>query len=106
MWLTLFWDNYEGFNYTTFYVNRYHPTTGWMVIDSLGSNLNSYTDVTPPSDSNLVYQVTINAPGLCSAQKAQDHNTTRSNRASINEPEEEIEKSRCHCRVIGCANRY
>jgi hypothetical protein len=62
-----------------------------MVIDSLGSNLNSFTDVTPPSDSNLVYQVTINAPELCSAQKAQDHNTTRSNRASINLPEEEIE---------------
>ena len=89
--VNLIWDNYEGFSYSTFYVNRYHPTTGWMVIDSLGANLNSYTDVTPPSDSNLVYQVTINAPGLCSAQKAQDHNTTRSNRASINEPEEEIE---------------
>jgi PKD repeat protein len=89
--VNLIWDNYEGFNYSTFYVNRYHPTTGWMVIDSLGANLNSYTDVTPPSDSNLVYQVTINAPGLCSAQKAQDHNTTRSNRASINAPEEETE---------------
>ena len=89
--VNLIWDNYEGFNYSTFYVNRYHPTTGWMVIDSLGANLNSYTDVTPPSDSNLVYQVTINAPGLCSAQKAQDHNSTRSNRASINEPEEETE---------------
>jgi hypothetical protein len=38
-----------------------------------------------------VYQITIEAPGLCSAQKAQDHNTTRSNRASINLPEEEIE---------------
>ncbi|MDG2227212.1 MAG: T9SS type A sorting domain-containing protein, partial [Flavobacteriales bacterium] len=89
--VNLIWDNYEGFSYSTFYVNRYHPTTGWMVIDSLGANLNSYTDVTPPSDSNLVYQVTINAPGLCSAQKAQDHNTTRSNRASINAPEEETE---------------
>lgn len=89
--VNLIWDNYEGFSYPTFYVNRYHPTTGWMVIDSLGANLNSYTDATPPSDSNLVYQVTINAPGLCSAQKAQDHNTTRSNRASINLPEEETE---------------
>ena len=38
-----------------------------------------------------MYQVTISAPGLCSAQKAQDHNTTRSNRASINAPEEETE---------------
>ncbi len=81
----------KGLTILLFTVNRYHPTTGWMVIDSLGANLNSYTDVTPPSDSNLVYQVTINAPGLCSAQKAQDHNTTRSNRASINAPEEETE---------------
>lgn len=86
--VNLIWDNYEGFSYSTFYINRYHPTTGWEVIDSLGSNLNSYTDATPPSDSNLVYTVTIEAPGLCSAQKAQDHNTTRSNRASINAPEE------------------
>jgi len=86
--VNLIWDNYEGFSYSSFFVNRYHPTTGWEVIDTVPSNLNSYTDATPPSDSNLVYQVTIEAPGPCSAQKAQDHNTTRSNRASINAPEE------------------
>jgi PKD repeat protein len=89
--VNLIWDNYEGFSYSSFFINRYHPTTGWEVIDTVPSNLNSYTDATPPSDSNLVYQVTIEAPGLCSAQKAQDHNTTRSNRASINLPDEEIE---------------
>jgi len=86
--VNLIWDNYEGFSYASFFINRYHPSTGWEVIDTVPSNLNSYTDATPPSDSNLVYQITIEAPVLCSAQKAQDHNTTRSNRASINAPEE------------------
>jgi PKD repeat protein len=84
--VNLIWDNYEGFNYSTFYINRYHPTTGWQLIDSIASNLNSFTDALPPNDSNLIYAVTINSPSLCSAQKSQNHNTTRSNQASINGP--------------------
>lgn len=87
--INLIWDHYEGFNYSTYYINRWHPTTDWEVIDSVASNLISYTDFTPPGDSNLVYMITINTPGQCSATKAVNYNSSRSNKRGINMPEEE-----------------
>ncbi len=86
--VNLIWDNYEGFSYGSFHINRYHPTTGWQQITTLPSNLNSFTDQTPPDDSLLVYTVEVDAPSLCSAVKAQDHNSTRSNRATIGAPQD------------------
>lgn len=82
--INLIWDDYEGFPYSTFYINRWHPSTGWQVIDSLGSTLFSYTDQTPPGDSNLVYMITIETPGLCFPAKAQDYNSSRSNTDGVN----------------------
>ena len=82
--INLIWDNYAGFNYPTYYINRYHPSTGWNVIATIPSSLTSYTDQTPPLPLNdLVYSVEIVPPSMCSSTKAQDHNTTRSNRANI-----------------------
>jgi PKD repeat protein len=90
--INLIWDDYEGFSYPTFYINRYHPNTGWEVIDSLGSNLFSYTDATPPGDSSLIYMITIETAGLClPTTKAQDYNSSRSNTDGINLPEEEVD---------------
>ena len=88
--VNLLWDEYEGFGYSTYYINRYHPSTGWLVIDSVASNVHSYTDMTPPSDSLLVYSVDISSPELCTAEKAVDHNNTRSNQGRIGAPEEDI----------------
>ena len=85
--VNLIWDHYQGFAYPTYYVNRYHPNTGWEVIDSLASNLFSYTDQNPPGDSSLVYMITINTPGTCTALKATDYNSSRSNREGINMPD-------------------
>ena len=82
--VNLIWDHYNGFNYSTYYINRYHPSTGWMVIDSVGASAISYTDLTPPSDSNLVYMIGIYPPSVCTASKAQDHNSSRSNKSGIN----------------------
>jgi PKD repeat protein len=84
--INLIWDDYEGFAYPTFYINRWHTSTGWEVIDSLGSNLFSYTDQTPPSDSNLVYMITVQTPGQCFPTKAQDYNSSRSNTDGVNLP--------------------
>ena len=86
--VNLIWDHYQGFNYSTYYINRWHPTTGWVEIDAIASSLFTYTDQTPPSDSNLVYMVSIIPPSTCTAYKDQDHNATRSNTSSINAPEE------------------
>lgn len=84
--VNLIWDHYNGFDYDTYYINRYHPSTGWMVIDSVGSLNISYTDLTPPNDSNLVYIIDIFPPSTCTAFKTQDHNSSRSNKSGINAP--------------------
>jgi len=85
--VNLIWDHYNGFDYNTYYINRYHPSTGWMVIDSVGSLNISYTDLTPPNDSNLVYIIDIFPPNICTASKAKDHNSSRSNKSGINAPD-------------------
>jgi PKD repeat protein len=86
--VNLIWDHYEGFAYPTYYINRYHPLTGWEILDSLASNLISYTDQSPPGDSSLIYMVSINPPSTCTSSKAAtDYNSSRSNSESINAPE-------------------
>lgn len=87
--VNLIWDHYNGFNYDTYYIHRYHPSTGWETIDSVGSMNISYTDLTPPSDSNLVYIIEIIPPTTCTAFKVQDHNSSRSNKSTVNAPEED-----------------
>ena len=87
--VNLIWDHYNGFAYPTYYVHRYHVSTGWQILDSLASTLTSFTDNAPPSDSNLVYLITINPPGTCTATKAQDYNSSRSNKESVNAPDED-----------------
>lgn len=85
--VNLIWDHYKGFSYPTYYVERHHPSTGWMILDSLPSNLISYTDQTPPSDSSLTYRIYVVPPGTCTAFKAQDYNSSRSNNEAVNMPE-------------------
>ncbi|MBL7899302.1 MAG: SprB repeat-containing protein, partial [Crocinitomicaceae bacterium] len=85
--VNLIWDHYNGFNYDTYYIHRYHPSTGWETIDSVGSMNISYTDLTPPSDSNLVYIIEVIPPTTCTAFKVQDHNSSRSNKSTVNAPE-------------------
>jgi len=84
--VNLIWDHYNGFAYDTYYIKRYHPSTGWMTIDSVSAMNISYTDLTPPSDSNLVYVVDIVPPSTCTAFKVQDHNSSRSNKSALNMP--------------------
>lgn len=75
--VNLIWDNYEGFAYPTFYIERYHPSTGWETIDSIPSSLNSYTDNFPPN-GNLQYAISIKAPSTCDPTRI-GVNTSRSN---------------------------
>ena len=84
--VNLIWDDYEGFSYSSFMVERHHPTTGWEVLDTLPANLFTYTDQNTPGDSNLVYRIWIETPGVCTAQKAQDYNSSRSNKEGVNMP--------------------
>lgn len=84
--VNLIWDDYIGFEYLTFYINRYHPSTGWVVLDSVASNVHTYTDNSYPSLNGLEYDIEVFPVFPCLAEKAQDHNTTRSNRHTIAPP--------------------
>jgi hypothetical protein len=88
--VNLVWDDYIGFEYLTFYINRYHPSTGWVVLDSVASNVHSYTDNSYPSLAGLEYDIEVVPTMPCVAEKAQDHNTTRSNRHTIAPPNPSI----------------
>jgi PKD repeat protein len=91
--VNLIWDHYNGFSYATYYINRYHPTTGWEVIDSVASNLTSYTDDNLPGDSSLVYMISIVTPSACTAFKATDYNSSRSNKQGVNMPDPDEDDS-------------
>lgn len=78
--INLFWDSYEGFNYSNFVLKRHTNADGWTTLTTMPNNLYTYTDQ-PTSTNGLYYVVTVDAPSTCNATKAaQDFNTTRSNR--------------------------
>jgi hypothetical protein len=71
--VNLIWDSYEGFDYYTFNIWRFTNGTGWELIDSLPSNMWTYTD-TPPNYGHLWYKVEVINPDDCypsSADKIQ-----------------------------------
>lgn len=75
----LSWDNYEGFTYPSFIIYRHTDQLGWVTIDTLPSSINSYTDIAPIG-TNIDYIIEAVPSEPCTSTKAQDHNTTRSNR--------------------------
>ena len=84
----LVWQAYGGFT-SNFYYRILRDSTGtndWEVVDSVSLTTLVYTDIAVPNTSNISYLVQIATPNTCTATKAQDHNTTRSNRASIAAP--------------------
>ena len=62
--INLMWDDYEGFDYNTFYINRHTTAKGWVAIDSLPTSLHSYSD-TPDDLYGLWYSVTVVTPNQC-----------------------------------------
>ena len=77
------WDEYIGIDYDQYYILRNHPSTGWEVIDSVPDNVHSYTDINYPNLTGLEYSIEVIPNSTCTALRAQDHNSTRSNQASI-----------------------
>ncbi|MGV3613045.1 MAG: T9SS type A sorting domain-containing protein [Fluviicola sp.] len=81
--INLFWDSYEGFNYSNFIIKRHTNLDGWTTVQTMPNNLFTFTNdnLDIPTTDGLFYVVTVNAPSICNATKsAQDFNTTRSNR--------------------------
>ena len=82
----LSWDEYEGINYSSVDVFRFDNTNGWTNIDNIPFGTNTTSD-TPPVLAGLDYMVSFNLSTTCTSDKAQDHNSSRSNKtASIFNP--------------------
>lgn len=75
------WDKYEGFNYTTVNLWRYTNLNGWELVSALPSNIFSYTDnVINPAGIDYMIEIAPQTP--CTPDKAQDYNSSRSNKAN------------------------
>ncbi|MDC0314014.1 FG-GAP-like repeat-containing protein, partial [Flavobacteriales bacterium] len=80
--VNLIWDAYEGFPVIYYRILRDSTfSNSWQVMDSVSSNVFIWTDINPPT-AGADYIVEVIAPFTCTANKAQDHNSTRSNRAN------------------------
>lgn len=73
----LIWDHYDGLTYSTYEIYRKTNGGTWINIASLPSNLNSYTDATPPAGTEY-YRVEAITSASCDATRA-GVNTSRSN---------------------------
>lgn len=79
------WDNYEGFQYSTYDLLRYTDQDAqWVVIDA-GIPLTALPNTidAPPSIAGLDYMIEVNPPGgtcVATENKAQDYNSSRSNK--------------------------
>ena len=78
--INLIWDHYQGFDFGTYYIHRYTTSTGWEEIDSMASNLTSWTDPLPPNE-DLYYVVVVKHPTGCdpNLSKVLTYNSARSN---------------------------
>ncbi len=81
--VNLNWDEYQGFSFTAYDVYRHTNQDGWQLIQSMPTNLFSFTEV-PPSLDGLQYMIGVTPPSTCTSTtgKAQDHNSTRSNKTA------------------------
>ena len=80
--INLIWDHYEGFDYSTYEIIRYTTSSGWNTIGSVSSANTSFTDGTPPSDPSLFYVIEASPAVGCFSTRAQNNNSTRSNRTN------------------------
>ena len=74
----VYWDDYEGINYTSVDLYRHDATNGWVNIGNFNPGDNDFTDQ-PPVSTQLDYIVSFNLLDPCTTTKAQDYNSSRSN---------------------------
>lgn len=75
------WNAYEGTTaFTDYIVWRYTTANGWVQAGTVSNSTLSFTDTVDYSTPGLDYMVEFALTIPCSAEKAQDFNTVRSNR--------------------------
>lgn len=79
----LIWDGYQGFSWGFYYrILRDTLNNGTYVVHDSVTNANfTYTDWTAPIGIPVNYLIEIVYPGGCTATRAVNHNSTRSNRS-------------------------
>jgi trimeric autotransporter adhesin len=78
--INLIWSHHEGFALDTYHIIRY-VNGAEQRIDSISSEDNTYTDLTPPA-GDLFYQIEVRHPSGCEATRAKNYNSSRSNVSS------------------------
>jgi hypothetical protein len=74
----LSWSNYEGINFASYQIWRRLPGQQFQILVTLPSNLNTYTDINPPS-LDADYRVEFNLPQDCNSVDRAPHGKSKSN---------------------------
>jgi uncharacterized delta-60 repeat protein len=74
----LIWSHYEGLNFGSYNIYRGTDPSNISLLTTIQSNLNSYTDLTPPSGA-VYYQIEVVNPVNCDPTKIVNYGVSRSN---------------------------
>ena len=74
----LIWSHYEGLNFGSYNIYRGTDPLNISLLTTIQSNLNSYSDLTPPTGS-VYYQIEVVNPVNCDPTKSINYGVSRSN---------------------------
>lgn len=74
----LIWSHYEGLTFGSYNIYRGTDPSNISLLTTIQSNLNSYTDLTPPTGP-LYYQIEVVNPVNCDPTKIVNYGVSRSN---------------------------
>jgi hypothetical protein len=74
----LIWSHYEGLNFGSYNIYRGASPSTISLLTTIQSNLNSYSDLTPPSGA-VYYQIEVVNPTNCDPTKQVGYGVSRSN---------------------------
>lgn len=74
----LIWSHYEGIDFGSYNIYRGTDLTNISLLTTIQSNLNTYTDLSPPAGL-LFYQIEVVNPSDCDPTKIMDYSFSRSN---------------------------
>ncbi len=74
------WNAYQGTAFTEYIIWRFTTANGWEQAGTVPNNTLTFTDAVDYATPGLDYMVEFALSTPCSAEKAQDFNTVRSNR--------------------------
>lgn len=74
----LIWSHYEGLNFGSYNIYRGSSPSNISLLTTIQSNLNSYSDLTPPSGA-VYYQIEVVNPTNCDPAKQIGYGVSRSN---------------------------